>query len=170
MTRIIVNDASSLIDLRKARLLPELGKLPYKLVVPIPVRDSELCNFTVNEWRFLEEAGLEAVDLTPQEVSIVFSYKAKHPRLSPNDCFCLVCTQTQEDAFLLTGDRLLRRVAKENDVSVYGTLWVIDQLREIATCPNELLISGLNIWLADSSVFIPRDEIEKRINAISLDI
>lgn len=167
MTKIIVNDASSLIDLRKANLLSELGKLPYKLVVPLPIRDSELLKFTAKEWEYLEDAGLEVVDLGPEEVELVFSLKGKHSRLSANDCFCLICTKTEEGGVLLTGDRLLKRVAQENDVSVFGTLWVIDLLSRIPTCPNERLVIGLQIWLEDPTVFIPSHEVKKRIVALS---
>ena len=36
--RVVVNDASSLIDLRKGQLLPFVVQLPYRLVIPYPVR------------------------------------------------------------------------------------------------------------------------------------
>ncbi len=46
MTRVVVNDASCLIDLRKGRLLPMLCRLPYRFVVPLPIRESELLTLT----------------------------------------------------------------------------------------------------------------------------
>ena len=46
MNLIIVNDASCLIDLRKGGLLPFLGSLAYSLVVPRPVRRSEVLDFS----------------------------------------------------------------------------------------------------------------------------
>jgi len=46
MTRVVVNDASCLIDLRKGGLLGALCTLPYTVIVPLPIRESELLNFT----------------------------------------------------------------------------------------------------------------------------
>ena len=40
MTGVVVNDASCLIDLRKGGLLPVLCNLPYRFVVPLPVRSA----------------------------------------------------------------------------------------------------------------------------------
>ena len=46
MTRVVVNDASCLIDLRKGGLLAVLSNLPYRFVVPLPVRESEILDFS----------------------------------------------------------------------------------------------------------------------------
>ena len=42
MARVIVNDASCLIDLRKGRLLRVLCGLPNEFIVPLPVRFSNI--------------------------------------------------------------------------------------------------------------------------------
>ena len=46
MTWIVVNDASCLIDLRKGQLLHVLLRLPYRFIVPLPIRMEELLDFT----------------------------------------------------------------------------------------------------------------------------
>jgi predicted nucleic acid-binding protein len=126
---IVVNDASCLIDLRKARLLHLLVRLPYRLIIPLPVRASELLDFTPEEWAVLEASGMETFDLPPDRVTQAFTVKAAHPKLSVNDCFCLVTTQCHQDATLLTGDGLLRRVAAKAGLPVHGILWVVDEIR-----------------------------------------
>lgn len=68
MACVIVNDASCLIDLRKGRLLHAMLSLPHRFVVPFPVRVSELLDFTAQEWRLLDDGGMETFDLPPDSV------------------------------------------------------------------------------------------------------
>ena len=51
----IVHDASCLIDLSKGKLLRFVPKLPFRLIVPFPIRHSEVLDFTNREWRLLDE-------------------------------------------------------------------------------------------------------------------
>jgi len=53
MTCVVVHDASCLIDLRKGQLLEVLCHLPCRFVVPLPIRESELLDFTPHEWAIL---------------------------------------------------------------------------------------------------------------------
>lgn len=161
--RVIVNDASCLIDLRKGQLLHVLVRLPWRLIVPYPVRHSELLDFTPQEWRLLDDGGLETLDLPPDAVAAAFAVRQDHPRLSANDCFCLIAAERYEEGILLTGDGTLRRTAVQKGVRVHGVLWIIDQLHELTLCSTELLIDALEAWAADPTVFLPADEIEARM-------
>lgn len=166
MTCVVVNDASCLIDLRKGRLLHVLLELPYRFVLPLPVRESELLDFTEQEWQLLDDAGIETFDLPPTDVEKVFQLKRRHSRLSANDCFCLVTTQCYQHGILLTGDALLRRVAGESAVRVHGVLWIIDELKAANVCEDTLLVGALETWRADQSVFLPLAEIDKRLRSL----
>lgn len=166
MACIIVNDASCLIDLRKARLLHAIVALPHRLVVPYPVRASELLDFTPQEWQLLDDGGVETFDLPPEAVAEALSIKGERGRLSANDCFCLVTTARHEDAVLLTGDQLLRQTATQMGMEVHGVLWMIDLLVQAGWKPLALLMSALATWRDDPTVFLPDDEIEKRLRAI----
>ena len=163
MTHVFVNDASCLIDLRKGRLLLVLCHLPFRFIVPLSIRESELLEFTPQEWALLDCRGMETFDLPPERMKDVFALKQKHSGLSANDCICLVTTLCHEDGILLTGDRLLRSVAEQARVRVHGVLWIIDALKAENACRDTLLVSALEIWKADGSVFLPCDEIERRI-------
>lgn len=159
---VVVNDASCLIDLRKAKLLHLLVELPYRLVIPLPVRRSELIRFTPQEWAILD-TGLEIFDLPPALVAEAFDVMARFPRLSANDCFCLVTTRQHEGAILLTGDGQLRTVASSDGRRVHGVLWVIDELRRLAIGNEAMLVQALKAWRDDPAVRLPQGEIARRL-------
>lgn len=167
MTCVVVNDASCLIDLKKGQLLHVLLRLPYRFIVPLPIREEELLDFTAQEWRMLEDGGLATYDLPGEEVAQVFTLKREHSRLSANDCFALVTTTRQENGILLTGDNLLRKVATARDVRVHGVLWIIDELHAAEVCDIDLLTAALQIWRADDAVFLPSAEIDKRLRRLA---
>lgn len=166
MTCVVVNDASCLIDLKKGELLHVLLRLPYRFIVPLPIREEELLDFTAQEWRMLEVGGLTTYDLPAEEVARVVALKREHSRLSAHDCFALVTTTCHENGILLTGDNLLRKVATARDVRVHGVLWIIDELRAAEVCEVDLLVSALQIWRADKAVFLPPAEIDKRLRRL----
>lgn len=166
MTCVVVNDASCLIDLRKGRLLHVLLRLPYQFLVPLPIRNDELLDFTPQEWRMLEDGGLATHDLPGEEVALVMALKREHRGLSVNDCFALVTAAGQKNGILLTGDNQLRKVAATKSVRVHGVLWIIDELHAAEICDAELLISALEVWRDDRAVFLPNAEIEKRLRRL----
>ena len=166
MSCVVVNDASCLIDLKKGELLHVLLRLPYRFIVPLPIREEELLDFTAQEWRMLEDSGLITYDLPSEEVAQVVALRREHSRLSANDCFALITTTCHEDGILLTGDNLLRKVATARAVRVHGVLWIIDELHAAEACEVGLLISALQIWRADNTVFLPPGEIDKRLRRL----
>ena len=166
MTRVIVNDASCLIDLRKGRLLEALCNLPYRLVIPLSVRASEVLDFSVQQWQRLDDHGMITHDLTPDEVAQAFSVREHHRALSANDCFCLVVARACS-GILLTGDALLRRVATEQGIRAHGILWVVDELAAAGACHPSLLVEALRTWRDDGTVFLPRLEISKRLDSLA---
>jgi hypothetical protein len=166
VSRIIINDASCLIDLRKGRLLNAMLSLPHQFVIPFPVRASELLDFTPQEWEILDGGGVETYDLEPDAVAEALDIKGEHPGLSPNDCFCLVTALHRENAVLLTGDAQLRRTAEQREIEVHGVLWIADLLAALDDPPTALLRTALEIWRDDPSVFLPRNEVLLRLRRL----
>ena len=166
MTSVIVNDASCLIDMRKGNLLAALCDLPYRLVIPLPVRASEVLDLSDRQWRMLEDAGMTTYDLTPDEVDRALLLKSRHPGLSANDCFCLATAQACS-GILLTGDALLRKVAVANGLCVHGVLWVVDELDVNGICARSLLVQALTVWQEDDAVFLPQHEISERLKRLA---
>lgn len=162
MTTVVVNDASCLIDLSKGGLLDVICNLPYRFVIPLAVRETEVPSISERQWRSLDDAGIVTYDLSPDEIGQALALKQRHPGLSANDCFCHI-TATSNSAVLLTGDALLRKVATRNGLRVHGVLWIIDELEAYGVCQKDLLILTLKTWQADVAVFLPQQEITKRL-------
>ena len=166
MTTVVVNDASYLIDLHKGQLLNVMLTLPYRFVVPLPIRQAEALDLTDRDWQILQDTGLFTFDLPPELVDEATRIKTAHPKLSANDCFCLVSTRCQERGILLTGDRALRRVAIQSGLRVHGVLWVVDELWKAGACSEGILLAALKCWRDDRAVFLPDSEITLRLRRI----
>ena len=166
MTTVVVNDASCLIDLHKGQLLNVMLTLPYRFVVPLPIRQAEALDLTDRDWQILQDTGLFTFDLPPELVEEATRIKAAHPKLSANDCFCLVSTRCQERGILLTGDRALRRIAIQSGLRVHGVLWVVDELWKAGACSEGILLAALQCWRDDRAVFLPDSEITLRLRHI----
>ena len=94
--RVVVCDSSCLIHLRKGELIVALMELPYRFVVPYPIREDELIHFTTREWQKLESRGLETYDLPEDRTAEAFALKSRHLGLSPYDCFVFVTAKCHE--------------------------------------------------------------------------
>ena len=122
-------------------------------------------NFSDHEWQPLLNAGLVVYDLSPSEMSLVSSVKRCFPAPFAYDCFSLVTAQLL-GATLLTGDKLLRRTATSHGLTVHGVLWLVDQFTCAVRFPKSLIVSALESWQNDKTVFIPPDEISARLDRL----
>jgi predicted nucleic acid-binding protein len=123
----------------------QLFELPYKFIAP-DVIVAELDDPPVQS---LVSLGLQQYRFSGEQVAQVQSLVRKHRGSSPKDLFALVLAKELK-GILLTGDRLLRKAAEAEGVTVHGTLWVLDTLitrgiilpREAAAALRRMLISG----------------------------
>ena len=165
--RIIVSDTSCIIDLRKAALLQETLRLPYTFVTVNTLFEDEWLSLSENEKEALCKQGLEVRDLPGPSVLRAQQYFNRHRRLKLNDCFALALAQETEDSILLTGDGLLRRVAADNGVQVRGVLWIADELEAHSIVSPTRLLNALRLFQEDTLVFLPKDELLRRISRLS---
>lgn len=161
--RVVVNDASCLIDLRKVELLLAMLRLPYRFTVALPIRENELLDFTADEWQRLESAGLEVVDLTGEQIGRAFEHRAAHAKLSAEDCFSLTLAEDPSGPVLLTGDASLRKVAERLSIEVHGVLWVLDELHRLALFEPAELCKCLEGWRDDPFVRLPAAALTTRL-------
>jgi predicted nucleic acid-binding protein len=164
--RVVINDASCLIDLRKVKLCLTMLRLPYRFVVPLPVKENELLDFTALEWKELQAAGLEVVDLDSAQVGRSFEFRTAFGTLSAEDCFSLSLAESLEHSMLLTSDASLRKVAVSLKVNVHGVLWVIDELHRLQLAPPQQLAKCLTTWRDDPLVWLPAALIAARLRML----
>lgn len=125
--RILISDASRLIDLRKASLLEAFVQLPYDLVIPDVLFEQELVQFLDAEKELIKE-NLRVLSLSSEGVRRVQSVNRDYPALTLNDCFVFVLAEQTSDCILMTGDRNLRDLASTSGIEVHGVLWGIDEM------------------------------------------
>jgi len=152
-----VVDANILIDLHVGDLLPELFRLPLALVAP----DVIIEELQEPDGEQLERRGLHSGELSGQQVMEVAGLAAEHREVSINDLFALVLARAL-GATLLSGDRRLSRIAREQGVRVHGTLWVLDELVRWEVIDPSEAAAGLERMLARGSR-LPEAECQRRL-------
>lgn len=128
--RIVLSDTSCLSDLHEATLLEEFIRLPYPIVIPLPLFEDEAVSFEDETRRRLLQLGLGVMNLPDAGVLKAMRYANKYRALSVHDCFALTVAEEPEPSLLLTDDRRLRRVAGEHGLGVRGVLWAAAQIHE----------------------------------------
>jgi len=136
---ILVSDTSVLIDLERGGLLEPAFSCDLTMVVPDLLYAREL---EEDNGPLLRRLGLGVVELTPDEVAYSQQLRQEHPGLSLPDCFALSCARRADHA-LVTGDKLLRAEAQARQCTVYGVLWVLDQMELSGKLSTTLLHEGL---------------------------
>ncbi len=164
--RVIVSDTSCMIDLRKAALLDGVLTLPYRFAMPDTLFEDEWLCLTAKEKNTLCTGGLKVVELPGPTVGRAAMHFNRHRRLSLTDCFALALAEDIDNSILLTGDGLLREVAKHNGIEVHGVLWVTDELESHGTVPLYRLYDALTLFRDDDLVFLPRHEVMNRIRRL----
>lgn len=155
---ILVSDTSILIDLEKGGLLEAIFTLGLTFVVPDYLYEYELANYN---GPYLRQLGLGVLSLTPEENEVVQDLYSSNKGLSYFDCSALVCALRDEHA-LLTGDKLLRNVAREKKAEVCGIFWLFDQLEANGTA-SSTLHEALDIISNDPKCRLPKEDIKKRL-------
>lgn len=165
--RIIVSDTSCMIDLRKAAILEDMLRLPYTFVMPDTLFDDEWLSLSRAEKRRLRQRGLEVRSLSGPQVVRAAAYFNRHRRLKLKDCFALTLAEDTQGSILLTGDALLRRIAEEKGIEGRGVLWVTDELETHEVLPRRRLRRALRSLYEDELVFLPKQEILRRLQRLS---
>jgi predicted nucleic acid-binding protein len=164
--RIIVSDTSCIIDLGKGGLLGAVLALPYTFVMPDVLFADELIDFGPVAKPELLALGFRVIGLDGEGTRRASEYFARYRRLSLHDCFALTLAVQTAGCILLTGDRTLRQIATAMGIEVHGVLWVLDQLEYTRLASVQQLYDALCHWEQDALVFLPRDELRRRIRRL----
>lgn len=158
---ILVSDTSVLVDLERGGLLEAVFSCGLTLVVPDLLYEKELGK---ENGPYLRGLGLGVLALTPDEVAVAQEMKAQRPVLSLPDCFALCCAMRPGHA-LVTGDKAMRDEAKARIGSVFGLLWLLDQMAASGVADIRQLYAGLIRIAGHTRCRLPRDEVNARLAA-----
>lgn len=156
---ILVSDTSVLIDLERGGLLEAAFACGHQLVVPDYLYDMELAP---ENGALLKEMGLSVVELTSEEVEFAQATQATLPALTLADCFALSCARRPQH-LLVTGDKILRAQADEEDVECGGLLWLLDQMEASGTIASVSLYEGLQKIIAHPRCRLPKHDVDVRL-------
>lgn len=161
--RVIVNDISCLIDLRKAGWLHTALMLPFAFHIALPLCHADLLGFTTAEIEDLVQRGLFIIDLPGEVMRHAFDLRVLYPSLSFNDCVSLAFALTEQGSTLLTSDQSLALQAKDLNIAVQNILWVGDHLEANGLVAFAALYEGLQRLKKDPVVFLPKEELASRL-------
>lgn len=158
---ILVSDTSILIDLERGGLLEAAFSCGLTMVVPDLLYEREL---EPENGALLRKLGLGVVSLTPEEVALAQKLRTERKALSLPDCFALSCA-TRANHALVTGDKILRTEAMARLGTVYGLLWMLDQMAASGSVPTTLLYEGLSRISSHPRCRLPHAEVRSRLNS-----
>lgn len=158
---ILVSDTSILIDLERGGLLEAAFSCGLTMVVPDLLYERELER---ENGPLLRKLGLGVVSLTPEEVGFAQQLRTERKALSLPDCFALSCA-TRADHALVTGDKILRAEAVARLGTVYGLLWILDQMSASDSVATSILYEGLARISSHPRCRLPHSEVRARLVA-----
>ena len=154
----MVSETSILIDLERGGLLEAAFSCGLTMVVPDLLYERELAP---ENGALLRKLGLGVVSLTPEEVAVAQQLRNERKALSLPDCFALSLA-TRADHALVTGDKILRNEAAARLGTVYGLLWMLDQMEASGRVARSLLYEGLVRISAHPRCRLPHAEVRAR--------
>lgn len=125
--QLLISDANILIDMEAGGLIDVMFNLTYEFATPNILYEQELAPYHPD----LIEKGLQLMELEPGGIERMDDLGKQYTGVSSYDLAALSLAQ-QVAAPLLTGDGKLRQVCMEENVEVYGAIWLV----------GETLISG----------------------------
>ncbi|WP_043637278.1 PIN domain-containing protein [Desulfovibrio sp. TomC] len=119
----LISDANILIDIQTGELLASMFSLDFQFAVPDILFYEEL----EEQHGHFVDMGLIIQSLDSLLVKRVEDLARIHRKPSRNDLFALALAEHRKCP-LLTGDDDLRQAATREEVQVYGTIWLIEQM------------------------------------------
>ena len=160
--KYISSDTNIWVDFATIRRLDIPFKLPYTYIMNEDAIEDELL-YPEGIREELLNLGLMPVEFSEKEFYLAESYGSKYLKLSRYDRVALAIAKVR-GITLLTGDGPLRKAAEQENVTVLGTIGILDQLYEGAYIERAEYIDCLKELLENNGkkVRLPEKELEKR--------
>ena len=161
--RIAVKDASILIDLAEGDLLGLWFQLKIEThTTDLVLREVKQETQWLRVSPFFDAGLLQTHATAPANMAAMVEFSREHGISLPDASGVLLARQLK--AFLLTGDRRMRRTAAAEKIEAHGLLWIMDLLVEREVLPRAEAARRLRQILAAGSR-LPADECEARLKA-----
>ena len=158
---LLISDANILIDMEAGQLMEKLFQLPMQFAMPDILYWEEIEPGTPD----LEVLGLKILEVRGEYVRYASELPDKYgTALSPNDYLALALAR-QEDCPLLTGDQSLKAVARAEDVTVMGTVWLLQAMVENRLLSVDEAIAALAL-MKESRRRLPWADAERILNGL----
>lgn len=160
---VLVSDTSVLIDLERGSFLESVFRLPFEFAVPDLLYKRELKDYGGS---MLVDLGLRVEEVDDAAVALALTYRRTRRGLSLPDSFALALSKLRS-WMLLSGDGLLRALARDEEVECHGVLWLLDRLHEHRILGRDALAEGLAHIAAHPRCRLPQAEICARLHTYS---
>ncbi|MBO4446133.1 MAG: hypothetical protein IK036_02555 [Clostridia bacterium] len=162
--KYVSSDANVWFDFNAISKIDLPFRMPYKYIMYKEALRDEI----ISPPELLEsllDNGLKGVDITTEEFYYAAELGEKYVKLSVYDRIALSIAKNRE-IVLLTGDGALRKAAESENVSVLGTIGLLDELYENRLI-STLVYRGCLRRLKDHNERrLPIDEIDKRLGLL----
>ena len=161
--KYISSDTNIWLDFEQIGRLNLPFALDYTYVMSSDTINDELLDPPELKERLLS-FGLLPLDIDESEYKLAIQYGQVYRKLSVYDRFALAIAK-RRGYILLSGDGALRQAAIHENITVKGTIWIIDQLLDQGKIPNTEYHAIMTELHDDTSgkVRLPRNELLKRI-------
>lgn len=158
---IVINDTNVFIDLITAELLDKFFLLP----IEVHTTDFIIHEITEDEQQeivqqLIDDNKLKIRTFDFEELIVISDYNNETPKLSIPDC-SVMHYAIDTKYTLLSGDGLLRKIAKSKGATVKGVLYILDSLVEHEIITPITAAEKLQ-RLVDNETRLPPKEVEKR--------
>lgn len=159
----ISSDTNVWVDFATIQKLEIPFKLPYTYIMNEDAIESELI-YPEEIRENLVRLGLQAVELSEEEFYLAEEYNAKYAKPSLYDCVALAIAKVR-GITLMSGDGPLRSAAEKENVSVIGTIGILDRLYEGNYIEKKEYVECLESLLENNGgkVRLPEKELQKRV-------
>lgn len=157
--RILVADASVLIDLERSLLVERAFRLDAEFVVPDVLYEREL---KAHNGPALLRFGLQVMELDAAETADAQSVRQGRPAISVPDAFAFALARGRKWP-LLAGDGALRALAEATGMECHGVLWLMDQMLAQTAATARQLHDGLTALSKHPRCRLPVREIHARL-------
>ncbi len=162
--QVVISDANVIIDIECCGLTIQMLSLPYQFLLPDILFQEELQHHHPG----LLDKGFVEMSLNPESLSNSIELGKKYTKPSRYDCLALAAA-IQEECPLLTGDKNLRKAAKQEEIEFKGTLWIMEELFISKLISLDQTIQAFEV-MKEAGSRLPQGEITKLVERLQLDV